>query len=55
MTKEEILDFIRAEEKQLYVELGALRRMYGWDNKSTKRAATEWNAVLRILQKIEKK
>ena len=53
MTSQQIIELIRAEERQLYIELGPLSRMYGWDNKSTKYASEQWMTVLTILDKIQ--
>ena len=53
MTGQQIIELIRAEERQLYIELGPLSRMYGWDNKSTKYASEQWMTVLTILDKIQ--
>jgi hypothetical protein len=53
MTKERILEIIKAEETELYNEFTELRETYGVNDKSTRVAAQQWNAVLTLLQKIE--
>ena len=53
MNKEQIIEFIKKEEQQLYLEFTELRRMYGREHESTKYAAAQWNAVLGILENIE--
>ena len=53
MNKEQILDFIRQQEQELYAEYLELRRDYGYEDKATRYAAAQWNAVLTILDKIE--
>ena len=53
MNKEQIIKFIKDEEKSLYFEFTELRRMYGREHESTKYAAAQWNAVLGILENIE--
>ena len=53
MTKEEILDLIRNEEAELYFQLLELREMYGVNDRSTKHAGAQWNAITTLLDKIE--
>ena len=53
MNKEQILDLIRKQEQELYTEYLELRRDYGYEDKATRYAAAQWNAVLTILDKIE--
>lgn len=53
MNKEQIIKFIKDEEKLLYIEFTELRRMYGREHESTKFASAQWNAVLGILESIE--
>jgi hypothetical protein len=53
MNKEQILDLIRKQEQELYSEYLELRRDYGYEDKATRYAAAQWNAVLTILDKIE--
>lgn len=53
MNKEQIIKFIKDEEKLLYLEFTELRRMYGREHESTKFASAQWNAVLGILENIE--
>ena len=53
MTKEEIIKFIKDEEKLLYLEFTELRKMYGREHESTRFASAQWNAVLGILENIE--
>jgi hypothetical protein len=54
MTKEQIIQLIKDEEKHLYFEFTELRRMYGRSADSTLYASAQWNAVLGILENIEK-
>lgn len=53
MTKEQIIKFIKDEEKLLYLEFTELRKMYGREHESTRFASAQWNAVLAILENIE--
>lgn len=53
MTKDEILELIRNEEAELYFQLLELREMYGVNDRSTKYAGAQWNAITTILDKIE--
>ena len=53
MNKEQIIQLIKDEEKQLYLEFTELRRMYGREHESTKFASAQWNAVIGILENIE--
>ena len=53
MNKEQIIEFIKKEEAQLYLEFTELRRMYGREHESTTYASAQWNAVLGILDSIE--
>lgn len=53
MNKEQIIEFIKKEEQQLYLEFTELRRMYGREHESTTYASAQWNAVLGILENIE--
>ena len=53
MNKEQIIEFIKKEEQQLYLEFTELRRMYGREHESTTYASAQWNAVLGILESIE--
>ena len=53
MNKEQIIEFIKKEEAQLYLEFTELRRMYGREHESTTYASAQWNAVLGILENIE--
>lgn len=53
MNKEQIIEFIKKEEAQLYLEFIELRRMYGREHESTTYASAQWNAVLGILENIE--
>lgn len=53
MTKDEILELIRNEEAELYFQLLELREMYGVNDRSTKHAGAQWNAITTILDKIE--
>lgn len=55
MTKEQILELIKAEEQRLYAEYLELREAlaFGNDDRATRYAAAQWNAVLTLLEKIE--
>jgi hypothetical protein len=54
MTKEEILELIFNEEKELYEDYQYAIRVYGYDDKTTKRMGSEWSAVCILKDKIEK-
>ena len=53
MKKEQIIQLIKAEEQRLYAEYLELREAFGNDDRSTRYAATQWNAVLNLLDQIE--
>lgn len=53
MNKEQILDFIRQQEQELYAEYLELRRDYGYEDKATRYAAAQWNAINNLLETIE--
>ena len=53
MTKEQIIQLIKDEEQRLYAEYLELREAFGNDDRSTRYAATQWNAVLNLLEQIE--
>jgi hypothetical protein len=53
MNKEQILELIRKQEQELYSEYLELRYDYGYEDKATRYAAAQWNALLTILDKIE--
>ena len=54
MTKEQIIQLIKTEEECLYFEFTELRELHGRSADCTLYAAAQWNAVLGILEKIEK-
>jgi len=53
MKTEQILNTIKAEEQRLYAEYLELREAFGNDDRATRYAAAQWNAVLTLLEKIE--
>lgn len=53
MKNEQILNMIKAEEQRLYAEYLELREAFGNDDRATRYAAAQWNAVLTLLEKIE--
>jgi len=53
MTKDEILELIFNEERELYAELQEQRRWYGYDDRGTLHTQAQWGALVNILDKIE--
>ena len=53
MKNEQILNMIKAEEQRLYAEYLELCEAFGNDDRATRYAAAQWNAVLTLLEKIE--
>jgi hypothetical protein len=53
MNKEQILDLIRKQEQELYSQYLELRYDYGYEDKATRYAGAQWNAITTILDKIE--
>ncbi len=52
MTKDEILELIFNEERELYEDYQYAIRVYGYDDKTTKRMGAEWSAVCTLKDKI---
>ena len=52
-TAEEIIAMIEVKEKKLYEEYSEMLKHYGPDDRGTRYAAAQWNAVQTILEKIE--
>jgi len=52
MTKEEILELIFNEEKELYEDYLYAQEAYGYEDASTKRLGAEWSAVCTLKDKI---
>lgn len=53
MTKEEILDLMRSQEKMLYAELKNCKRLYGVDHRHTRYALGAWGSILNLLNIIQ--
>lgn len=53
MTKQEILDLIRSQEAQLYVELLDMRRIAGPQDRGTLHTQAQWGALVNLLDTIE--
>ena len=53
MTKEQILDLIRSQEAEMYQDLLYMRNRFGADDKSTRYAAAQWNAISNLLDTIQ--
>lgn len=53
MTKEQIIQLIKDEEQRLYAEYLELREAFGNDDRATRYASAQWNAVLILLEQIE--
>lgn len=52
MSKEELLDFIRNQEREMWQEYLELRQAFGPDDNGTKHSGTQWAAVSSLLDKI---
>lgn len=52
-TAEEIIEMIQAKEKALWQEYLEMLKEYGPDDRGTRYAAAQWNAVQTILENIE--
>jgi len=53
MKTEQILNMIKDEEQRLYAEYLELRDAFGNDDKATRYAAAQWNAISNLLELIE--
>jgi hypothetical protein len=53
MTKDEILELIFNEEKELYAEYRYAMEQFGRDDRTTKRCGAEWSAINTLKDKIE--
>lgn len=53
MSKEQLLQFIIEEEARLWAEYKELRDTYGYDDKATRYAAAQWNAILTLLDDVK--
>ena len=53
MTKEQILELIKSQEAELYQDFLEMRQRFGADDKSTRYAAAQWNAISNLLETIE--
>lgn len=52
MTKDEILELIFNEERELYEDYLYAQQAYGYDDNTTKRMGAEWSAVCTLKDKI---
>lgn len=53
MNKEQIIELIRSQEAELYQDFLEMRQRFGADDKSTRYAAAQWNAISNLLETIE--
>jgi hypothetical protein len=53
MNKQQIIDLIRSQEKELYANLQECKSIYGSENHHTRFALGAWGAVLNLLETIE--
>ena len=53
MNKEQILDLIRKQEAEMYTELLEMRTAFGPEDRGTRHAAAQWNAINNLLETIE--
>ena len=53
MNKEQIIEFIRQQEVEMYKEYKELRAEYGADHAASRQASAQWNAVSTLLELIE--
>ena len=53
MTKEQIIDLIRSQEAEMYQELLDMRESFGPDDRGTRFAAAQWNAISNLLETIQ--
>ena len=51
MTKDEILELIFNEERELYAELQEQRKYFGYDDRGTLHTQAQWGALVNILDK----
>jgi hypothetical protein len=52
MSKEELLDFIRNQEREMWQEYLELRQAFGPEDNGAKHSGTQWAAVSSLLDKI---
>jgi hypothetical protein len=53
MTKEEILELIFNEERELYEDYLYAQQAYGYDDETTKGLGAQWGAISTLKDKIE--
>ncbi len=55
MTKQQMIDVIIKEERQLWEELQDMQNAFGSDHPATESAATRWATISFLMDKIELK
>ena len=53
MSTQQVIDLIKSKELEHYTDYLELKKAFGPDDKGTKHAAAQWNAVSTILDEIE--
>jgi hypothetical protein len=55
MTKQQMIDVIKQEEKQLWEELQDMLEAFGVNDKATESATTRWATISFLMDKLELK
>jgi hypothetical protein len=53
MDKQQIIELIRSQEKELYANLQECKSIYGSENNHTRHASGAWGSIFELLQTIE--
>jgi hypothetical protein len=53
MTKEQIIDLIKAQEQELYADFKHCERQYCVEHKHTRFAFGQWGALVNLLETIK--
>jgi hypothetical protein len=53
MTKEQIIDLIKAQEAELYTEILEMREAFGATDRGTLNTQARWGAIANLLETIE--
>jgi len=55
MNKEQLMEIILAEERQLWAEVKNMTEHLGGEHEATKRAIGRWNGIINLIDKINEK
>jgi len=55
MNKEQLMEIILAEERQLWAEVKNMTEHLGVEHEATQRAIGRWNGIINLIDKINEK